>query len=110
MNLKKIDKDDVEEIFAWLSALIKARSCDNAVALEVEKILLEKFKNTVGFSQKDIDIIEKTAEKYRDGIAALKELKEKEIDKKDQRISLDERVKIFWEIVYRLQELKRAEV
>ncbi len=99
MNINNIDKEDVEELFVWLSVLVRARHCDNAVALEIEKKMLEKFKKIVGFSPKDVEIVRITIDEYASQVATLKEVKEMEGGENNPKISLEEREKIFWDII-----------
>ncbi|MCR4284322.1 MAG: hypothetical protein NUV64_03385 [Parcubacteria group bacterium] len=98
MEIKKIDRDDVEEIFVWIGVLLNARHCDNAVALDRMKILLEKYKKAIGFSKEDEKKIKSVEDEYGRRIAVLKESKKKEEGEKS-RITLDERSKIFMDIV-----------
>lgn len=98
MEIKKIDRDDVEEIFVRLGVLLNATHCDNAVAMEMMKILLEKYKKAIGFSEDDKKSIESVADEYNRRIAVLKESKKKEEEEKSL-ITLDERKKIFMAIV-----------
>lgn len=104
MKINRIERDDVEELFVLFSVLIMARGCDNSVALEIEKKLIEKFKNIVGFSNKDVEVVERIIREYDDKITALKKIKEENENKDSQKISLEERMEIFWGIICKKQK------
>lgn len=98
MKIKKIDIDEVEEIFVWMGVVLNAMHCDNAVTLDRMKILLEKYKKAIGFSKKDEKKIKSIEDEYARRIAVLKESKKKEEGEKSL-ITLDERTKIFMDII-----------